>query len=208
MELPEPSEYEVNIYTQDEFRLVAAIELVSPSNKDRPENRRTFVNKCETLLKKNVCVTIIDPVTNRTSNLFGELLDELDIPRATVSRRGIYSVSCRGQRNGPRWRLESWEHELAVGAALPTSPIWVSRDRPSFAKLGTHVCFPVRTHLKFVLKILFQSRPSRLKEVVNAIHCLLQNGNADIVGKPLVSVKLPVFVGSIAKDLTIGVGLM
>jgi hypothetical protein len=38
-ELTEPSEYEVNIYTQDEFRLVAAIELVSPSNKDRPENR-------------------------------------------------------------------------------------------------------------------------------------------------------------------------
>src|SRR5947209_6607476 len=52
-ELPEPSEYEVNIYTQDEFRLVAAIELVSPSNKDRPENRQTFVNQCETLLKKN-----------------------------------------------------------------------------------------------------------------------------------------------------------
>ena len=31
-EFPEPSEYEVNIYKQDEFRLVAAIELVSPSN--------------------------------------------------------------------------------------------------------------------------------------------------------------------------------
>lgn len=127
-ELPEPSEYEVNIYTQDEFRLVAAIELVSPSNKDRPENRQTFVNKCETLLKKNVCVTIVDPVTNRTSNLFGELLDELDIPRTAVSRSGIYAVTCRGQRNGSRWRLESWEHELAVGATLPTLPVWVSPD--------------------------------------------------------------------------------
>src|SRR5260221_1312759 len=42
-ELPEPDEYEVNIYSQDEFRLVAAVELVSPSNKDRPENRQTFV---------------------------------------------------------------------------------------------------------------------------------------------------------------------
>ncbi len=128
-ELPEPSEYEVNIYTQDEFRLVAAIELVSPSNKDRPENRQTFVNKSETLLKKNVCVTILDPVTNRTGNLFGELLDELDIPRTAVSRSGIYAVTCRGRRNGPRWRLESWQHELAVGAALPTLPIWVSPER-------------------------------------------------------------------------------
>ncbi|WP_020475953.1 DUF4058 family protein [Zavarzinella formosa] len=127
-EFPEPSEYEVNIYTQDEFRLVAAIELVSPSNKDRPENRQTFVNKCESLLKKDVCVTIVDPVTNRTANLYGELLDELHAPRTEVSRSGIYAVTCRGRRLGPRWRLESWEHELAVGGALPTLPVWLSPD--------------------------------------------------------------------------------
>ena len=28
----------------------------------------------------------------------------------------------------PVWRLESWEHELAVGAALPTLPLWLSPD--------------------------------------------------------------------------------
>ena len=127
-ELPEPNEYEVNIYTQEEFRLVAAIELVSPSNKDRPENRQSFVNKCEVLLKKDVCVTIVDPVTNRTGNLYGELVDEFDAPRTAVSRSGIYAVTCRGRRNGPRWRLESWEHELAIGAVLPTLPIWLSPD--------------------------------------------------------------------------------
>ncbi len=86
------------------------------------------MNKCETLLKKNVCVTIVDPVTNRASNLFGELLDELGIPRTPVSRSGMYAVTCRGWRNGPRWRLESWEHELTVGIALPTLPIWVSPE--------------------------------------------------------------------------------
>ncbi|HUY35597.1 MAG TPA: hypothetical protein VMV69_22830 [Pirellulales bacterium] len=127
-EFPEPDEYEVNIYSQDEFRLVAAVELVSPSNEDRSENRQTFVNKCESLLKKDVCVTIIDPVTNRTANLYGELLDELDAPRTAVSRSVIYAATCRGRRQGPRWRLESWEHNLAVGAALPTLPIWLSPD--------------------------------------------------------------------------------
>ena len=135
---PEPDEYEVNIYTQNEFRLVAAIELVIPSNKDRPENRQTFVNKCEALLKKDVCVTIVDPVTDRTGNLYGELLDELDAPRTAISRSGIYAATCRGRRNGPRWssiagrrsKLTScWELELAVGALLPTLPIWVSPDR-------------------------------------------------------------------------------
>ena len=127
-EFPEPSEYEVNIYTQDEFRLVAVIELVSPSNKDRAENRQTFVNKCESLLKKEVCVTIVDPVTNRSANLYGELLDELHAPRTAISRSTIYAATCRGRRSGPRWRLEAWEHELAVAGVLPTLPIWLSPD--------------------------------------------------------------------------------
>lgn len=127
-EFPEPAEYEVNIYTQDEFRLVAAIELVSPSNKDRPENRQTFVNKCEALLKKDVCVTIVDPVTSRTANLYGELLDELAARRTAVSHSAIYAATCRGRRSGPRWRLEAWEHELAVGSALPTLPLWLAPD--------------------------------------------------------------------------------
>jgi hypothetical protein len=127
-ELPEASEYEVNIYTQNEFRLVAAVELVSPSNKDQPENRQTFVNKCETLLKKDVCVTIVDPVTSCTANLYGELLEELHARRTAISRAPLYAVTCRGRRSGLHWRLESWEHELAVGAPLPTLPIWLSPD--------------------------------------------------------------------------------
>jgi hypothetical protein len=127
-EFPESSEYEVNIYTQDEFRLVAAIELVSPSNKDRPENRKTFVNKCETLLKKEVCVTIVDLVTSRTANLYGELLDELGAQRTAISHGAIYAATCQGRRAGPRWRLEAWEHELAIGAELPTLPLWLAQD--------------------------------------------------------------------------------
>ncbi len=127
-EFPEPSEYEVNVYTQDEFRLVAAIELVSPSNKDRSENRKTFVNKCEALLKKDVCIAIVDLVTSRTANLYGELLDELGAQRTAISRSAIYAATCRGRRSGPRWRLEAWEHELAVGVGLPTLPLWLSED--------------------------------------------------------------------------------
>lgn len=127
-EFPEPDEYEVNVYSQNEFRLVAAIELVSPSNKDRSENRRTLVNKCEALLKRDVCVTIVDPVTNRTANLYGELLDEIGAPQTAVSQSVIYAATCRGRRNGRRWRLESWEHNLAIGSPLPSLPVWLSAD--------------------------------------------------------------------------------
>jgi hypothetical protein len=73
-------------------------------------------------------VTIVDPVTNRTANLYGQLLDELGATRTAVSRSSIYAATCRSRRSGPRWRLEAWEHELAVGAALPTLPIWLPAD--------------------------------------------------------------------------------
>jgi hypothetical protein len=128
-ELPTPSEYEVLIYDiRSSYRLVAAIELVSPSNKDRAENRQTFVNKCETMLKKDVCVAIVDPVTSRSANLYGELQAMLAAPRTAVSRAGIYAVSCRGRRAGPRWRLEAWEHDLAIGQPLPKLPLWLNES--------------------------------------------------------------------------------
>lgn len=51
-ERPEDYEYAVHIYdTERERTLVAAIELVSPANKDRPEKRNAFVGKCAALLQ-------------------------------------------------------------------------------------------------------------------------------------------------------------
>ncbi|HUG69735.1 MAG TPA: DUF4058 family protein, partial [Pirellulaceae bacterium] len=52
------SEYEVLIFDQERGRqLVAAIEIVSPANKDRPETRQAFVTKCAALLQSRVCVS-------------------------------------------------------------------------------------------------------------------------------------------------------
>jgi Protein of unknown function (DUF4058) len=60
-ELPEQYEYEVRIYDERYGRrLVAAIEIVSPANKDRPESRRAFVAKVAALLQRNVCVSLVD----------------------------------------------------------------------------------------------------------------------------------------------------
>jgi len=56
---------------------VAAIELVSPGNKDRPEKRNAFVSKCAALLQKGVAVCIVDVVTTRQFNLYAELLQFL-----------------------------------------------------------------------------------------------------------------------------------
>src|SRR5262249_31563094 len=72
--LPDYDEYEVRIYDAKRGRhLVAAIELVSPANKDRPEHRNVFVAKCAALLQKGVAVSIVDLVTVRHFNLYAEL---------------------------------------------------------------------------------------------------------------------------------------
>src|SRR5437870_1168692 len=75
-EVPDQYEYEVLIYDQSRGRLlVAAIEIVSPANKDRPESRRAFVTKCAALLQERICVSIVDLVTTRHFNLYGDLME-------------------------------------------------------------------------------------------------------------------------------------
>lgn len=74
-------EYEVRAYDDQVGRTqVAAIEIVSPSNKDRPENRAQFAGKCAALLREGVCVSIVDVVTERHANLYVETLARLRQP--------------------------------------------------------------------------------------------------------------------------------
>ncbi len=78
-EFPEQYAYEVLVFDiERERRLVAAIEIVSPANKDRPDSRRLFVAKCWNLLRNDVCVSIVDLVVIRQFNLYTELLKLLN----------------------------------------------------------------------------------------------------------------------------------
>src|SRR3954466_11598842 len=70
---PAQDAYEVRVYdARSRLRLVAAGEIASPANKDRPEARRAFVTKCAALLQERVCVGMIDLVSHRTANLYHE----------------------------------------------------------------------------------------------------------------------------------------
>jgi hypothetical protein len=126
-DLPTPSEYEVLVYDVSRHRrLVAAIELVSPGNKDRQENRRAFVHRCDALLHQGVCVVIVDVVTVRTASLYGDLQERIGAAETPLAREPIYAVACRGLRNGERWRVVAWEHALTLGETLPTLPLWLT----------------------------------------------------------------------------------
>ncbi len=129
--LPDNDEFEVRIYdARHGRRLVAAIELVSPANKDRPEHRNVFVAKCVALLRKGVAVSIVDLVTVRHFNLYSELLAFIGHRDPTLGAEppDIYAASCRWLEKGKKSRLEAWSHTLAVGQPLPTLPLWLAED--------------------------------------------------------------------------------
>ncbi len=128
-DLPDLDEYEVRVYdTKRGRRLVAAIEIVSPANKDRPEHRRTFVAKCAALLQNRVSVSIIDLVTTRNFNLYRDLLELIGQadPSLGTEPPPLYAVALREKRNGDSWLLETWAQALTLGQPLPTMPLWLA----------------------------------------------------------------------------------
>ena len=130
-DLPAQDEYEVRVYDVERGRrLVAAIEIVSPANKDRPEHRNAFVAKCSALLQQQVSVVIVDLVTTRHFNLYHELLELSGAadPALGAAPPDIYAAACRSTRPNRQWKLDAWFHPLKVGANLPTLPLWLADD--------------------------------------------------------------------------------
>jgi hypothetical protein len=142
VDLVDQFEYEVLVYEQSRGRhLVAAVELVSPANKDRLDSRRAFVAKCATLLQQKVCVCIVDLVTTRNFNLYAELMELAGQFEATSShtspaaalpapmQSSTYAVSLRGRNVKSRPRIEAWAYPLAIADSLPTLPLWLTEDQ-------------------------------------------------------------------------------
>jgi hypothetical protein len=130
-ELPDFDEYEVRIYdTKRGRRLVAALEIISPANKDRPECRNAFVGKCAALLQKGVAVNLVDLVTVRHFNLYADVLAFLghNDPTLSSSPPHLYATSCRWVKKEKRTILEAWSHVLTVGQPLPILPLWLTAD--------------------------------------------------------------------------------
>jgi len=140
-DLSEQDIYEVQIYDIERGRrLVAAIEIVSPSNKDRPGARQAFTGIVASLLQKDICVSIVDLVTVRQSNLYAELLGSLgrSDPNLAPSPPHTYAVTLRTRK--PRKQsplLDAWFYPMEIGQPLPTLPIWLTQDLRVMLSLET-----------------------------------------------------------------------
>ncbi|MCI0705794.1 MAG: DUF4058 family protein [Planctomycetia bacterium] len=126
-----PDEFEVRVYeAEGGARLVAALELVSPANKDRDTHRRAFATKCAGYLAQGIAVIVIDVVTSRSGNLHADILQflgrtaDIGLPEGTE----LYAVAYRPIVRDQQAQVEVWPEPLAVGGELPTLPLALNAD--------------------------------------------------------------------------------
>jgi hypothetical protein len=113
-----------------EGTLVAAVEFISPRNLDRPSAREAFAAKCATLVRHDVCVAVVDVVTDRTANLYASTLDQLGVtdPALGAEPPAIYAATLRRRTAGRKHRLDAWGYPLDVGQPIPSLPLWLTDD--------------------------------------------------------------------------------
>lgn len=126
-----PDSFEVRIYsTTGGRKLVAAIELISPGNKDRRETRRAFATKCASFLHQGVSLILIDIVTSRRANLHNDLmrLMEADPSLDLAPEVELYAVAYRPVLREERPEIDLWFGTCALGTPLPVMPLRLTGD--------------------------------------------------------------------------------
>jgi hypothetical protein len=112
--------------------LVAAVELVSPGNKDRPDARQAFAAKCASYLQLGIGLVVVDVVTERRANLHDQLIRLLQQPETFLwpAAPVVYAVAYRPGRRKEGDQIDCWPHPLAVGQTMPVVPLAL-RDGPT-----------------------------------------------------------------------------
>jgi hypothetical protein len=124
-----PTAEDVTVEVRDrerDARVAAVVELLSPRNKDRADARRGFAAQLVAFLRLGIGVVAVDTVTSRTGNPHADLVALLALPPecARTSDTGLSAVAYRPTASEPG-AVETWYETLALGADLPTMPLWV-----------------------------------------------------------------------------------
>ena len=125
-----PDSFEVRVYeAEGGAKLVAAVELISPANKDRDSHRRAFAAKCAGYLAQGIGLIVVDVVTTRQANLHAAILELLGqaatgLPTGTE----LYAVAYRPIVRDAAELIEIWPEPLAVDRVLPTLPLALSAE--------------------------------------------------------------------------------
>jgi hypothetical protein len=131
VELPTDDAVEVQVFADDgDPRLAAAVELVSPRNKDRTQTPQTFAAKCVAYLQRGSSVVVVDTVTTRRADLNAAILSLLGLDGGAVGLpSNLAAVSYRAVGHDEETQqLQLWPAPLALGEPLPTLPLWIAAD--------------------------------------------------------------------------------
>jgi hypothetical protein len=121
-----PDDIEVQVFaTTTGATLVAAIELISPGNKDRPETRQAFATKCVSYLTRGIGLIVVDIVTNRLANLHNDVMALFGRgePFLMTPAVATYAVAYRPSRQPSGDQIELWPTPLTLGQPLPVLPL-------------------------------------------------------------------------------------
>ncbi len=129
VEWPPEDEIRVEILTDDgDPQIAAAIEIVSPSNKDRSQSREAFAAKCADYLRRGCGLVVVDAVSTRRADLAADLRAALEIDETTQPAGTTTATSYRAVGRNGNGRLLAWPAPLEIGRALPTLPLWLGGD--------------------------------------------------------------------------------
>ncbi|AWM39545.1 hypothetical protein GobsT_21160 [Gemmata obscuriglobus] len=122
-----PEVIELRVTSERDGRLVGAIEMVSPGNKDRGAKRDMFIAKCLDYLAGGACVVIVDVITSRRANLHNEIIERLGGPESLVlpEEANLYAATYRPIVRKKKFDIDVWVTPVLVGGELPTMPMRV-----------------------------------------------------------------------------------
>lgn len=129
VEWPATDAVRVEVYTDEgDPKFVAAVELVSPQNKDRPMTRAAFAAKCAGYLSRGCGVVIVDVVTTRRADLHADLLAALGATPPASETGPLSAIAYRAVGGKAAGQLLAWHPPLEVGRTLPTLPLWLGSE--------------------------------------------------------------------------------
>lgn len=122
-------EEDASVQVERDGRLVAAVELISPRNKDRPAAREQYAGRYLNYLRGGVHLLLVDVHRRPLGFSFGRSIAEglgLTIPTADAPLAVSYRVGPAAAQGGRL--LGVWQQPLTVGDALLTMRLALSAD--------------------------------------------------------------------------------
>lgn len=117
-----PDTFEVRVFEMNRpNRIYAAVELISPSNKDRA----AFAAKCASYLSDGTSLMIVDVVSVPNFNLHRELLGLFgeSEPDSAIEKEPLYAAAYSAVRRGERGEIDIWAERLEIGERMPVLPL-------------------------------------------------------------------------------------